>query len=125
MLIARILLIDDTDAVRGLFRVVLEQAGHVVQEASNGSEGVRLFRGTPADVVITDLYMPDCDGFEVMTTLRREVPVPKIRAISGQSGTGDLLAAATLLGADLILSKPASMDDVVTAVETVLGSCRL
>ncbi len=122
---ARILLIDDTDAVRGLFRAVLEQAGHVVREARNGSEGIRVFRDTPADVVITDIYMPNGDGFEVMTTLGRELPVPKLIAISGQSGTGDMLSAAKLLGADLILPKPVSMNDLLAAVETVLPRGRL
>lgn len=122
---ARILLIDDTDQVRALFRTILQQAGHAVGEACNGAQGIRLFRDTPADVVITDLYMPDGDGFEVITTLRRELPAPKIIAISGQSGTGDMLDAAKLLGADLILPKPVSMDGLLTAVETVLRMARL
>ena len=122
---ARILVIDDVDAVRGLFRAVLEQAGHDVREASNGAEGIRLFRGTPADVVITDIYMPNGDGFEVMTTLRRERPVPKLIAISGQSASGDMLNAAKLLGADLILPKPVGMDDLLMAVDIVLPPGRL
>ena len=75
---------------------------------------------TPADVVITDLYMPNGDGFEVMTTLRRERPVPKLIAISGQSANGDMLKAGKLLGADLILPKPVGMDDLLRAVDTVL-----
>ena len=122
---AQILLIDDTDPVRGMYRAVLEQAGHVVREARDGSEGIRVFRNAPADVVITDIYMPNGDGFEVVTTLRRGLPVPKLIAISGQSGTADMLSAAKLLGADLILPKPVSMNDLLTAVETVFPTGRL
>ena len=122
---AQILLIDDTDPVRGMYRAVLEQAGHVVRQARDGSEGIRVFRNAPADVVITDIYMPNGDGFEVVTTLRRGLPVPKLIVISGQSGTADMLSAAKLLGADLILPKPVSMNDLLTAVETVFPSVRL
>ena len=120
-----ILLIEDTEAVRVMFRAILEQAGYVVREASTGSEGIRLFREHPADVVITDMFMPDGDGFDVMSTLRREVPVPKIIVLSGQWSKTDILNAATLMGADLALAKPVGMEQLVNAVETVLGTSRL
>ena len=112
-----ILLIEDTEAVRGLFRTVLEQAGYVVHEASTGTEGIRLFRESPSDVVITDMYMPDGDGFDVISTLRREDPAPKIIVISGRSSKGEILSAAKLMGADLVLPKPVTMDDLLTAVK--------
>jgi CheY-like chemotaxis protein len=119
---AHILLIDDTEAVRGLFHAILEQAGYVVRDASTGSEGIRLFRESPSDVVITDIYMPGGDGFEVMKALRRESPVPKIIGISGGFGKEELLNAAELMGADLVLAKPVTMDALLKAVTTVLGT---
>ncbi len=122
---AQILLIEDTEAVRGLFRAILEQAGHVVREASTGSEGIRVFREHPADVVITDMYMPDGDGFDVMNILRCEVTMPKIIVVSGRSGQEEILTAAKHMGADLALGKPVTMDQLVQAVETVLDTSRL
>jgi DNA-binding response OmpR family regulator len=122
---ADILLIEDTEAVRGLFRAILEQAGHVVREASTGSEGIRFFREHPADVVITDMYMPDGDGFDVMNILRCEVTVPKIIVVSGRSGQDEILTAAKLMGADLSLGKPVTKDQLLKAVETVLDTSRL
>src|SRR5687768_10311152 len=116
-----ILLIEDAEDIRGLFRTILEQAGHAVREASNGSEGIRLFHDMPSDVVITDLYLPNGDGFDVMTALRHALPPPKIIAISGQSETGDMLAAAKLLGADLVLSKPVTRGELLHALGAVLG----
>ncbi len=116
-----ILLIEDTEAVRGLFRAILEQAGYVVREASTGSEGIRHFHENPSDVVITDMYMPNGDGFDVIGALRREDPAPKIIVMSGQSSKGEILSAAKLMGADLILAKPVPMDELLNAVETVLG----
>lgn len=118
---ARILLIDDMDAVRGLFRAVLEQAGHVVQDACNGSEGIRLFRGTPADVVITDMYMPDGDGFDVIRQVRAQIPAVKILAISGRITVDQMLSAATLMGADQALPKPVEADALVAAVASLLN----
>lgn len=120
-----ILLIEDTEAVRGPFRVILEQAGYVVREASTGSEGIRLFHESPSDVVITDMYMPDGDGFDVMSALRREVSVPKIIVLSGQASKAEILSAAKLMGADLVLAKPVTMDELLKAVETVLDTSRL
>lgn len=124
-LMAHILLIEDTEDVRGVLRAILEQAGYVVREASTGAEGLRLFRESPSDVVITDMYMPDGDGFDVMSTLRREVPVPKIIALSGQSSKAEILSAAKLMGADLVLAKPVTMDELLKAVEAVFGTSRL
>ena len=124
-LMPHILLIEDTEDVRGLLRAILEQAGYVVREASTGAEGLRLFRESPSDVVITDMYMPDGDGFDVMSTLRREVPVPKIIALSGQSSKAEILSAAKLMGADLVLAKPVPMDKLLKAVEAVFGTSRL
>ena len=124
-LMVHILLIEDIEAVRDPFRVILEQAGYVVREASTGSEGIRLFRESPSDVVITDMYMPDGDGFDVMSTLRREAPVPKIIVLSGQASKAEILSAAKLMGADLVLAKPVTMDELLKAVETVLDRSRL
>ena len=124
-LMAHILLIEDTEDVRGVLRAILEQAGYVVREASTGAEGLRLFRESPSDVVITDMYMPDGDGFDVMSTLRREVPVPKIIALSGQSSKAEILSAAKLMGADLVIAKPVTMDELLKAVEAVFGTSRL
>lgn len=119
---ASILIIEDTEAVRGLFRMILEQAGHVVHEASNGREGVRQFRQAQTDVVITDIYMPDGDGLEVITQLRQEFPTLKILAVSGRAGQEEMLSAAKLLGADGILPKPLGVEALLTAVANLFGS---
>jgi DNA-binding response OmpR family regulator len=118
---AGILIVEDTAAVRGLFRTILEQAGHTVREASTGSEGIKLFRETSVDLVITDIYMPDGDGLEVITKLRQEPRASKIIATSGRLGRDEMLSAAQVLGADMTLPKPVTMAELLTAVETLLG----
>ena len=119
---ASILIIEDTEAVRGLFRAILEQAGHVVREASHGVEGIRLFRQAPTDLVITDIYMPDGDGLEVIRQLRQECPALKILAVSGRTGQDEILSAAKLLGADGLLLKPVGVEELRTAVANLFGS---
>ena len=101
-----ILLIEDDDSVRALLRTTLTSAGYTVQEAVNGRHGIRVFRKAPTDLVITDLYMPDRDGLDVIEALRRSHRRVKILAISGASGTMGYLPVAQSLGAVAVLQKP-------------------
>lgn len=115
-----ILIIDDDEQTRLLLRRVLEEAGHLVSEAPNGQEGLRLFRQTPIALVITDLFMPDMDGLEVTRVLHRESPTVKIIAITGGSGKRDFLDIAKRLGAHRTMNKPISIADLLQAVEQEL-----
>jgi YesN/AraC family two-component response regulator len=121
---ARILVIDDEDDIRDGFAMILERSGYVVSTAANGRDGVALHRDAPVDVVITDLYMPTQDGIETIIELRRDFPSLKIIAISGggrRSHGKDFLPSATLLGANLALAKPISIDELCAAVSEVLA----
>ena len=118
---ATILVIDDTDAVRGLFRTIIERAGHEVIEAGSGHEGIRLFKESPTDAVITDMHMRDGNGLEVIRELRVARPHVRILAVSGAEGEDRMLSVAKLLGADGILLKPFGVQDVVKALSAVLN----
>lgn len=119
---ARVLIIDDEEQVRKLIREVLEEAGHEVVEARNGREGMKLYEANPADVVITDLVMPEQEGLETITGLRRRFPAVKIIAISGaqQKLDLDLLYVAEKLGAIRTMEKPFEMQKLVALVEELL-----
>ena len=86
---ARILVIDDELDVRSLVCRILQQVGHEVIEASNGNEGVRLFRENLPDVLITDIIMPEKEGIETIIELRRDFPNVRTIAISGGGKTLD------------------------------------
>jgi DNA-binding response OmpR family regulator len=121
--LARILIIDDDDAIRRPMKVLLERAGHEVVQAADGQEGLRLWREREADLVITDIHMPEKDGIETILelhALRRTVP---IIAISGGDQTRrlDLLASAVMLGAVSTLPKPFTLAELLAAVERALG----
>jgi DNA-binding NtrC family response regulator len=119
----RILVIDDDAPFRGMLRQVLGREGYEVMEASNGKEGMALFRAEPTDLAISDILMPEQEGLQTIKELRRDFPEVKIIAISGggHGGTMNFLNAATLLGAQRTLWKPFDLDELRQAVREVLN----
>ena|SRR5690606_12727527 len=119
---ASVLISDDDDAVRHMLRTALERAGHQVVEGRNGAEGMSLYRSRPADLVITDVFMPGQDGIETIQQLRAEYPRSRILAISGGAVTGarSTLLDAELFGADATLEKPFTVDRLSAAVRELL-----
>lgn len=121
---SRILIIDDEQPIRTLLRMLFEREDHEVVEAQNGNDGLRLYRENPADLVITDLIMPEKEGIETIMDLRREFPDAKIIAISGGGDIGvanDYLPIAKAMGVERIFSKPLGLTEMLDAVREVLG----
>ena len=117
---ASILVIDDDPDTREVLLSTLESAGHTVALASDGKQGVEQYRAKPADLVITDLYMPGQEGLETIKQLRMEFPEVRIVAMSGKPTGATMLSVATRLGAAAILSKPFLPQELLTAVEQAL-----
>lgn len=122
---ARILLIEDDDILRALMRKMLTRSGYEVVEAADGSYAVQLYKEHDIDVIVTDLFMPDKEGMEVIRELRQENPHAKIIAISGGSSFDsiDYLDVARLIGAAKTLNKPFGSKELLEAVGQLLGSC--
>jgi DNA-binding response OmpR family regulator len=120
---ARILIIDDDDQFRGMLRQTLAREGHEVIEARDGGDGVACYRAAPADLVITDILMPEHEGLETIKQLRAEFPAVKIIAISGggAKGTFNFLKPARLLGAQRTLVKPFDLEELRLAIREVLS----
>jgi CheY-like chemotaxis protein len=119
----RILLADDDDSFRKMLRKTLVKMGFEVAEANNGNEALKAFAHNPPDLVITDLVMPEKEGLETINALRRIHAGVKIIAMSG-GGRGnavDYLKVAKMLGADRVLSKPFSNEEIATALDELLG----
>jgi two-component system, chemotaxis family, chemotaxis protein CheY len=121
--VASVLIIDDDTSIRKVLRTALERAGHRVDEAGNGAEGMQRYRTAPADLVITDLFMPDQDGIETIQELRAGYPNARILAISGGAvgTTTGTLTDAMLFGADATLAKPFTMQQLTSAVAGLLA----
>jgi CheY-like chemotaxis protein len=121
--VARILVVDDDQVLRGALRVILEVAGYTVMEAADGEAGLRLYREQGADLALVDLFMPERDGLEMIRALRTGIPQPKIIAMSGGGRIGllDALKAAAALGASRTLCKPFESPCLLAAILELLG----
>ncbi len=119
---ARILVIDDEKEIPRALRKILEGEGHAVEEATDGKTALRRFAGRPTDLVITDIYMPEMDGIELILRLREAFPESRIIAMSGGGflSKDRVLGAASMLGADGVLEKPFSGEDALEVVARVL-----
>jgi len=117
---ARILVIDDDVDMRTLLEHTLRSAGHEVVLAADGREGVQQYRTQPADLVITDLYMPIQQGLETIIQLRKEYPAVHIIAMCGKSTAMPMLSAAQRLGAVAFLQKPFLPEHLLAEVAKAL-----
>ena len=118
----RILVIDDDHQMRILLRQVMEWAGYEVIEAGDGREGLHKLRKIGADLVITDLIMPEQEGLETIALIKKEYPHLKIIAISGggRIGPDAYLPAAQELGAERVFSKPFDIRKLAETVKELL-----
>lgn len=121
-----ILVIDDDPAVLQMLRTALHRAGHQVLEACDVREAIRLQKSTPAEVVVTDILMPDADGLECIRELRRLDPGVRVIAISGggRLKSADVLEMARRFGASRTFGKPLDIGELVAAIELELKARR-
>jgi CheY-like chemotaxis protein len=121
---ARVLIIDDHDDLRELVQFVLDDAGYATATAADGASGIAVQRENPADLLITDIFMPNQDGIETIAQFRSEFPNVRIIAVSGggkASHAEGYLRTALQIGADAVLSKPFEQDELIALVRSVLA----
>lgn len=120
---AHILLIDDDDIFRDVLASALEGAGHVVRQAANGVEGLRRYHEQPADLVITDIVMPEKEGLDTIRDLHRDFPQARIIAMSGGLAHDPklYLHMAEKFGAAAVLAKPFNLADLHKVVASALA----
>lgn len=119
---AKILIIDDEKPVREALEAIAATIGHETRSASDGIQGLREFSSFRPDLVITDILMPDKEGIETITELRRAAPNLPIIAISGGGRIGNMsfLKVAERFGANRTIAKPFSPSAMMTAIAELL-----
>ncbi|MBT4140647.1 MAG: response regulator [Candidatus Latescibacteria bacterium] len=115
---AHILVIDDEFEVRNTIRFMLEREGHKVTEALDGVEGIQYFLKHSADLIITDILMPNQDGIETLLQLHVDHPEVPVIVISGNAP--EHLGLASEFGAHSVLSKPFKYQELINAVSQAL-----
>ena len=120
---ARIVVADDDEQVRSVFRIALEKAGDDGGAAVEGEAALKLCREQPADVAIVDIVMPGKEGIETISQLKTEFPETKIVAISGggRVGADSYLELARRFGAHRTVAKPIDNQDLLDVVREMLG----
>ncbi len=120
----RILLVDDDEPVRSTLRRALTRMGYQVREASNGKEAMRMCAQEAPDLVMTDIIMPEQEGLETIGAIRRLHPGVKVVAMSGGGRivATDYLKTAATLGADGVLAKPFTTEEMTEILVKLLGA---
>ncbi len=119
-----ILLIDDDDSLRRVMEFSLTEAGHTVQTAASGEDGLRLFEKGTFDAVITDITMPGMSGMEVLAKVRQRVPTIPVIVITAY-GTIESAVEAMKQGAFDYITKPFNRDELRLTLEKAIKMRRL
>jgi DNA-binding NtrC family response regulator len=120
---ARILVIDDDADARDMLKQTLERAGYEVETAADGKQGALCQAASPADLIITDIIMPEKEGLELIRELKREYPQCIIIAISGggKRSPDDYLPIAMILGAAYTFAKPVERTELLEKIASLLA----
>ena len=124
----KILIIEDEEPIRKMLRSVLEAEGYDVLEAADGRIGSRIYNTEHIDLVITDIFMPEKEGLELIREIRHDFPHIKLIAISGGGvmevigpAGKDYLTIAEKFGVNYTFEKPFELNDILSAVEDLIG----
>jgi uncharacterized protein (TIGR02266 family) len=127
----RVLLVEDNMVVRDMFRYGIQKLTrkknfpHIhleVEEADNGKEAWELLKTRPFHLLILDLYMPVMDGHQLIQYVRMDPLLRSIPIIVVSSGSREDRKKATALGADIFLSKPVKLKEIIDTVETLIST---
>jgi len=114
-----ILVIDDDTEITTMLEMILTDSAHRVQTAGNGMVGLKLLRQHNYDLVITDIIMPEVDGFEVIMAINGMHPRPRVIAMtcgSERLSHQYLAEVAAALNVEQVLHKPFSIDELLAVV---------
>jgi CheY-like chemotaxis protein len=119
-----ILIVEDEPQIRSMLQETLELEGYTTAEAADGQEALREFRLNPADLIITDILMPEKEGLALISEMRKANPEVKIIAISGGAANlspGCNLELARMFGAHRTFQKPLDIDALLQSITDLIG----
>ena len=116
---SNILIVDDEQSYRQLLNLVFEGDGHTIRTAMNGREALEILQTEPADVVISDVKMPDMDGIEMLQALRETQPELGVILMTAFASV-ETAREAFKLGADDFIQKPFDVEELKLIVKKTL-----
>lgn len=119
---ATVLLVEDTASERQLMTQYLQEAGHLIVDASNGTEALQKLESTTPAVIVTDVVMPGMSGLELCRNLKKNPSTKDIPIVACSSKDQDLDKMwAMKQGVNVYVTKPYSKEDIVNAVSSLIG----
>ena len=119
-----ILVAEDNQSLRKLMTIYLKQAGYQVSEANDGNEALKIIENTQVDLLISDLMMPNVDGYRLTDALRRDNNMLPILIVTAKETLEDKKKAFTS-GTDDYMVKPIDMDEMLLRVEALLRTAKI
>ncbi|MFZ3580135.1 response regulator transcription factor [Virgibacillus sp. DJP39] len=115
---SRILIVDDEWNMRNLVKIYLSKENHHIEEARDGNEALKMVQQKPYDLIILDIMLPDIDGWNVCSTIRKTKQLP-ILMLTARDDIKDRVHGLNL-GADDYLIKPFAPEELVARVSALL-----
>jgi len=116
---SQILIVDDNEQNIYLVRFMLEQRGHLVEEAHNGAQALQMIEDNRYDVVLMDIQMPVMDGLEATRRIKEKPSAPIVIALTAKAMEGDK-EKALAAGCDEYIAKPIEAETFIPCVERYL-----
>jgi DNA-binding response OmpR family regulator len=118
---ARILVVDDEVNIVRLIQVNLERAGYQVETANNGVQALEKIRANRPHLLVSDVMMPEMDGFELLSNIRRDNALEDLPVImlTAKASDKDVMAGYSR-GADMYLTKPFNPAELLSFVKRIL-----
>ena len=119
---SKVLLVEDEKTLSGIVRDALETMDFSVEQAYDGSEGLRRYFEVRPDILVVDVMMPKMSGFDMVKAIRQSDKETPILFLTAKTTVDDVVAGFNL-GADDYLKKPFAIPELVVRMKTLLGRC--
>ncbi|MBI1860868.1 MAG: sigma-54-dependent Fis family transcriptional regulator [Deltaproteobacteria bacterium] len=119
MNVARILIVDDEESIREFFEIMLKREGYQVLTAGNGVEALEILKKQSADLIISDIQMPEMSGLELLSKVK-EMDPEAVQIMITAFGSTETAVEAMKLGAYDYVSKPFKIDEVKIIIRQAL-----
>jgi two-component system response regulator PilR (NtrC family) len=121
---SNLLIVDDEQGMRQLLKIVFERAGHSVRAAENGRRALELLKDEPAELIISDVKMPDIGGIELLRAARELLPDGAVVMMTAFA-TVETAREAFKLGADDFIQKPFDIEEMKILISKILEKLAL
>lgn len=117
-----VLVVDDDEGLRNSLKALLTSVGYLVSTAESSGQAVTEIGAQRPDLILTDIFMAEGDGYELINAIRNfREEIPVVAMSGGGFGTCDHLGVARRLGATAAIAKPFRSVELVETIDRVLG----